>query len=255
MNVSEAAVRRRDRQIAIPIRIRILARNQHRYVTVFSVGDSTLQKANVSVPLRDASPKRHLVLLVVVSLHAALIVSMLLVHPRAYREIQNPTQYLSLLSLPQNLRRTDAAKTAFRIDIVGLSPSVAKDLLRLPTPSGINAITLPTAERTQQNINWDRESALAAQSSIDQATKEKSYRDLSNLTLDQLEWLRKNHMEPMPDFHWDRNSRGELLRHGIVKLNDYCVLVVVIPFCRFGGKIQYDGDLFKNMRDPKSPDQ
>ncbi len=46
-----------------------------------------------------------------------------------------------------------------------------------------------------------------------------------------------------------------MLRHGIFKLNDYCVLVVVIPFCRFGGKIQYNGDLFKDMRDPKSPDQ
>lgn len=100
-----------------------------------------------------------------------------------------------------------------------------------------------------------RESARAAQSRIDQAAKEKRYRDLSNLTPEQLDWVRKNHMEPIPDFHWDRNSRGELLRHEIIKLNDYCVLVVVIPFCRFGGKIQHDGDLFKNMRDPKSPGQ
>jgi len=46
-----------------------------------------------------------------------------------------------------------------------------------------------------------------------------------------------------------------MLRHGIIKLNDYCVLIVVMPFCRFGGTIQYNGDLFKNMRDPKALDQ
>ena len=56
------------------------------------------------------------------------------------------------------------------------------------------------------------------------------------------DWVKKNQMEPMPGFQWDRNSRGEMLRHGIVKLNDYCVLIVVIPFCRFGGKTQYSGD-------------
>ena len=96
---------------------------------------------------------------------------------------------------------------------------------------------------------------LAVQSSIAQAAKEQTYRDLSSLTPEQLDWVKKNHMEPMPGFQWDRNSRRELLRHGIVKINDYCVLIVVMPFCRFGGKIQYNGDLFKNMRDPKSPDQ
>lgn len=218
-------------------------------------GQFNTKRARLSVPFRDASPKRHLVLLVVVSLHAALIVSMLLMHPRTYREFQSPAQYLSLLSLPQDSRSTDAARTTFRIDMVGLSPSVATEVPRLLTPTVNNAITLPTPEQTQQNIDWSRESARAAQSSIDQAAKEKSYRDLSSLTPDQLDWLRKNQMEPTPDFHWDRNSRGELLRHGIIKLNDYCVLVVVIPFCRFGGKIQYDGNLFKNMRDPKPPDQ
>ncbi len=84
--------------------------------------------------------------------------------------------------------------------------------------------------------------------------RENSYRDLSSLTPEQLDWVKNNHMEPMPGFQWDQNSRGELLRHGIFKINDYCVLVVVIPFCRFGGKIQYNGDLFRDMHDPKLPD-
>jgi hypothetical protein len=62
-------------------------------------------------------------------------------------------------------------------------------------------------------------------------------------------------LEPMPGFQWDRAGRREMLRHGIVKLNDYCALIAVIPFCSFGGKIQYNGDLFKHMRDPKPLDQ
>jgi hypothetical protein len=105
-----------------------------------------------------------------------------------------------------------------------------------------NAITLsPAEQRQQQRIDWDRE--LTVQSSTAQARKEKNYRDLSSLTPEQLDWVKKNHMEPVTGFQWDRNSRGELLRHGIIKLNDYCVLIVVIPFCRFGGKIQASGAL------------
>jgi hypothetical protein len=68
-------------------------------------------------------------------------------------------------------------------------------------------------------------------------------------------WPHRLRLAPVPGFQWDRSSRGEMLRQGIFKLNDYCVLVVVIPFCRFGGKIQYNGGLSKDMRDPKSPDQ
>jgi hypothetical protein len=37
-----------------------------------------------------------------------------------------------------------------------------------------------------------------------------------------------------------------MLRHGFIKLNDYCVLIVVIPFCRFGGKIQHNGEFYSN---------
>jgi hypothetical protein len=124
-----------------------------------------------------------------------------------------------------------------------------------PVPNNNNAITLEPAEQQRQHIDWDRESALVVQSSLAKAAKDKSYRDLSSLTPEQLDWVKKNHMEPMPGFQWDRSSRGQMLRHGIIKLNDYCVLIVVIPFCRFGGKIQYNGDLFRDMHDPNLPDQ
>jgi len=160
---------------------------------------------------------------------------------------------LSLLRSPDDSTKIVSAKITIRIDAAALHLKIDKDLLP-PITTNNNAITLLPPER-QRRIDWDRESALAVQSSIAKAAKENSYRDLSSLTPEQLDWVKKNHMEPMPGFQWDRNSRGQMLRHGIIKLNDYCVLIVVIPFCRFGGKIQYNGDLFKDMHDLNLPDQ
>jgi len=195
-------------------------------------------------------------LLFVVLGHAGLIAALLLLSsPRPTRELRGSISSLSLLQLRNDSEKVDATKIIIRIDAAASHPSILADLPLPRIPIDNNSITLSPTEQQQQRIDWDVESALAAQSSIAQGAKEKNYRDLSSLTPEQLDWVKKNHMEPMLGFKWDRNSRGEMLRHGIVKLNDYCVLVVVIPFCRFGGKIQYSGDLFKDMHDPKSPDQ
>ena len=211
---------------------------------------------DASVSFRDEAPKRYLVWLVVVLAHTGLIAAMLLSRPRLSREMRNPTYPLSLLQLPNRSATIDTPKITVQIDAGPSRPSIDADLPLPPIVIDSNAITLSPAEQERhERIDWDRESELAVQSRIAQAGKEKNYRDLSSLTPEQLDWVKKNHMEPMPAFQWDRNSRGEMLRHGIIKLNDYCVLIVVIPFCRFGGKIQYSGDLFKDMHDPKSPDQ
>ncbi len=207
------------------------------------------------VSLRDNAPRRYLIWLVVVLAHAGLIAAVLLSRPRLSREMRNPSYSLSLLPLPHDSARVDAAKITIPLDARASHPSTNVDLPLPPIPIDNNAITLSSIEQQQQRIDWDRESALAVEASIAHMTKERNYRDLSSLTPAQLDWVKKNHMEPMPGFQWDRYSRGEMLRHGIVKLNDYCVLIVVIPFCRFGGKIQYSGDLFKDMHDPKAPDQ
>jgi hypothetical protein len=141
-----------------------------------------------------------------------------------------------------------------QIDSAGSHPSINADLA-LPTISiDNNAITLSPTELPQQRIDWDREVALGAESSMSQAAKERNYLDLSSLTREQLDWIKKNYLEPMPGFQWNQSSRREMLWHGFIKLNDYCVLNVVIPFCRFGGKLQYCGDRFKRMGDPRAPD-
>jgi hypothetical protein len=204
---------------------------------------------------RDRAPSRYCIWLVVVLAHASLIAAILLSHPRFFRELRTPTYSLSLLQLPNDSARNVPEKINVRLDAAAPHFYIDRDLPPPPIPINNNAIALAPSEQLRQHIDWDRESALAVQSSIVKGAKDRSYRDLSSLTPEQLDWVKKNHLEPMPSFQWDRSSRGELLRHGIVKLNDYCVLVVVIPFCRFGGKIQYNGDLFKDMHNPDLPDQ
>ena len=198
---------------------------------------------------RDRAPSRYFIWLVVVLAHASLIAAILLSHPRFSRELRRPSYSLSLLRLPNDSAK-NVAKIIVRLDAAAVHFEIDRALPRPPIPINNNAITLAPSEQLRQHIDWDRESALAVQASIVKAAKDGSYRDLSSLTPEQLDWVKKNHMEPVPSFQWDRSSRGQMLRHGIIKLNDYCVLVVVIPFCRFGGKIQYNGDLFKDMHDP-----
>lgn len=210
---------------------------------------------NVPVSPRNRSPNRYFIWIVVVLAHGGLIVAILLSHPQFSRELKKPGYFSSLLLLPSESTKLVSEKITVRLDAAALDLKIDRDLLPPPVSNNNNAITLEPSEQQRQHIDWDRESALVVQSSIAKAAKDKSYRDLSSLTPEQLDWVKKNHMEPMPGFQWDRNSRGQMLRHGIIKLNDYCVLVVVIPFCRFGGKIQYNGDLFKDMHDPNLPDQ
>jgi hypothetical protein len=204
---------------------------------------------------RDRAPRRYLVWLVVLLAHAGLIGAILLSRPQFYRELKKPNYSLSLLQLPNDSGKSLPAKITVALNAADFHLKIDSDLPLPPIANDNNAITVLPPEQQRQHIDWDRESALAVQSSIAKAAKDNSYRDLSSLTPEQLEWVKKNHLQPMPGFQWDQSSRGQMLRHGIIKLNDYCVLVVVIPFCRFGGKIQYNGDLFKDMHDPNLPDQ
>jgi hypothetical protein len=193
------------------------------------------------------------VLLIVMLAHAGLIAAILLVAARPARVRISAVEVASLVLLPTESAPSDAPRISVHVE----SPPLAHIHSDVPLPSlrtDGNAITLTSPEQPRQPIDWDQEAAIAVASSIAQSAKERGYRNLSGLSAEQLDWLKKNHMEPAPGFHWDRNSRRDMLRHGIFKINDYCVLVVALPFCSFGGKIQYDGDLFKNMRDPKPLD-
>ncbi len=204
--------------------------------------------------LPGTAPRRNLVWLIVIVAHAGVIAAMLLSSPPWSRELASPAASLAMRLLPNTSARIGTPRISVQIDSAISHPRILAAPTLPPVSIDNNAITLSPSEQQQQLIDWERESALAVQSSTASAAKEKHYRDLSGLTPEQLDWVRKNRMEPMPGFQWDHNSRREMLRHGIIKLNDYCVLIVVVPFCRFGAKIQYNGDLFKHMRDPDPVD-
>lgn len=98
-------------------------------------------------------------------------------------------------------------------------------------------------------IDWAHEAELAVQGSIAAAEREKLYRNLAGLSAAQLEWIRKNHMEPVDtNPPWSETSprnNGD----GILWISDHCALVNLVPYCfiKFGHK-EARGDLFKNMR-------
>jgi hypothetical protein len=133
-------------------------------------------------------------------------------------------------------------------------------VLNRETSPGL-APTVPTAPSIETppvapQIDWQGESDLAAKNRASEAEKDNSYRDLSkSMSPAQLDWLKRNHMEPAsPGITWKR-PRVEVTKDGlpIVHINDHCVLlpILLIPmvFCSIG-HIEPNGDLFKHMHDP-----
>ncbi len=122
-------------------------------------------------------------------------------------------------------------------------------------PTNPTAPLLETPPAAPQ-IDWQGESELATKNRESEAEKDTSYRDLSkSMSPAQLDWLKRNHMEPAsPGITWKRR-RAEVTKDGlpVVQLNDHCVLlpILLIPmvFCSIG-LIEPNGDLFKHMRDP-----
>jgi hypothetical protein len=133
-------------------------------------------------------------------------------------------------------------------------------VLNRETSPGL-APTVPTAPLIETppaapQIDWQGESELAAKNRASEAEKDNSYLDLSkSMSPAQLDWLKRNHMEPAgPGITWKR-PRVEVTKDGlpIVHINDHCVLlpILLIPmvFCSIG-HIEPNGDLFKHMHDP-----
>jgi hypothetical protein len=105
-----------------------------------------------------------------------------------------------------------------------------------------NAITLPTP------IDWTQEAEWAVKNQMQAAEREKLYRNLSGLSSAQLEWIRKNRMEPVnTNPPWAKN-RPRNNADGVLWLSENCALVNLLPFCRI--RLCHTpprGDLLKNM--------
>lgn len=111
------------------------------------------------------------------------------------------------------------------------------------SPDTTNAITLVPP------IDWTQEAEWAVRSQMQAAEREKLYRNLSGMSAAQLEWIRKNHMEPADTNPPWAENRPRNNADGVLWLSENCALVNGLPFCRIRlGRKPPRGDLFKNMR-------
>lgn len=104
-----------------------------------------------------------------------------------------------------------------------------------PAPS--SAITLPL-------VDWE----LEAETVAGNTTNAKLYRDLAGFTPEQLQWMKRNQMQPVPynPFWGDGRHVNE---PGVLWISDNCAIVNLLPVCRIKlGKRKIRGDLFKDMR-------
>jgi hypothetical protein len=119
------------------------------------------------------------------------------------------------------------------------STEVAPDLAASPQ----NAITLLPP------IDWTHEAELAIRSSMDNAERERRYRNLAGLSAAQLDWIQKNRMEPVDTNPPWAETAPRNNSDGVVWINDDCALVNLLPVCRIKiGHRKPRGDLFRNMR-------
>jgi hypothetical protein len=195
---------------------------------------------------KDTLDARPLVFLAVLMLHAAIV--LLFVRPaRLLTNAGTSDEPLILMLLHS---RTPPATEVATPQPRPASKARSAKREPAPAPTPDNAITLPPAA-PPPGVDWQHEAELAAQNAVAGAEREGKFRDLSKLTPQQLDWIKRNHMGPAaPGMHWKR-PRVEIMPGGlpIIWINERCVLVTVMVFCGIG-HIEADGGLFNHMRDP-----
>jgi hypothetical protein len=191
----------------------------------------------------DTRTSRPLVLLIVLMLHLAIVVVVI----REGRLVLNQGTHEPLLLLV--LRgETPAIQAEPTPGTKGSRPHTPKHELVPDT-----AITAPPELPPQPHIDWQHEADLASENFLANAEKGKNYRNLSELSPAQLEWIKQNRMKPAPPGIAWQNPRFEFdKRTGIPVfwINDHCVWVMLMIFCGIG-KPAADGGIFDHMRDPK----
>jgi hypothetical protein len=195
---------------------------------------------------------RWLILLAVFVAHGALV----LLATRATRQMMSApfsaADSLLLLLLPQGVPNGPNSLEVRR----GVEFRRSRAPRHEPEPERTipnDAISLPDTSRPPPPIDWAREAEAAVQHSLAEQDKGRSYRNLSRLSAAQLDWIRRNHMVPMPpSFQWDHRRRDNGNPLGVIWIGQHCALVWLIPFCRIG-HIEANGELLEHMRDPKEP--
>lgn len=195
---------------------------------------------------KDKRGWRAAVFLAVLMTHAVLLLLVI----RTARWVASPRRFsepLIVMLLADKVRETQPAAAP--------PAQVFRSRASKPEKPPNNAITIAPETQALPQIDWEHEAELAAENGAAQAEKEKNYRNLAGLSVQQLSWVRQNHMEPAPPgiewthprFEFDRNTGLP-----VFWVNDHCVLITVFIFCGIG-HIEPNGQLFKHMRDPKDP--
>jgi hypothetical protein len=117
--------------------------------------------------------------------------------------------------------------------VVAAEPRIRVD----DEPAPGSAITLPL-------VDWELEAETVARNT----TNAKLFRDLAGFTPEQLEWMKRNQMQPVPyNPFWDDGRHVD--EPGVLWISDDCAIVNLLPVCRIKlGKRKVRGDLFKDMR-------
>ena len=145
---------------------------------------------------------------------------------------------------PHHVNAAVPSRSAAKSGKADKRESVSDDAI--PNPNE----TSPSAPQPPP-IDWGHEADLAVENSLANAEREKHYRDLAGLSPTQLDWVRRNHMEPTtshiqwnhPRYEFDQSTGLPILW-----INDHCVMVTVMVFCTIG-HIEANGEMFKHMRE------
>ncbi len=189
-----------------------------------------LQRRDFPLSTQDRRGWRPLVFLAVLMSHALI---MLMIIRSARLLISSPKdsfEPLVLMLLREEVRTVPDSPARPRVPVPRL-PRVA------PPAAAPNAppMTVPP------NIDSQREAELAAEGALADAEQQRKYRDLAGLSPEQLGWIERNHMQRMPtgiEWHHPRFEFDRRTGLPVLWLNDHCVLITVMVFCKIG-KIEF----------------
>jgi hypothetical protein len=200
---------------------------------------------------KDTLDPRPLVFLAVLMLHAAIV--LLLIRPARLSTNSGTSDEPLMLMLLHSPPPPPAGVATPRPAQTSKSRPARRESEPAPAIAPDNAITLPPAAQPPSAVDWQHEAELAAQDAVADAEREGNLRDLSSLTPRQLDWIKRNHMEPAPPGILWQHPRVEFIDRGVpipvIRINDRCVLIIPLVFCGIG-HIEASGDLFNHMRDP-----
>jgi hypothetical protein len=201
---------------------------------------------------RDTRGRRPLIFLAVLVSHLAVVLLAVRTARTIIASPKSPAEPLILMILPR--RPAAIPHAAASGHAPAQAPAVNAHRPRSDAAQD-NAITVAPEAAPPPPVDWDREAEVAAESALADAEREQSYRNLAALSPAQLDWIKRNRMEPSaPGIEWT-HPRVQFDRDSglpVIWINEHCVLVTLLVFCRIG-HIESNGNLFKHMRDPGNP--